>query len=270
MKAALISIGDEILLGDVLDTNAHFIAGGLTKLGVRVHRMHTIPDSLDEIAKSLDYAINNGRMDIVVTTGGLGPTVDDKTYEAVAQFLGVDIYEDPRALLYLEERVELLNVIDTSRVRTLIPARRKMASIPRGGIPLFNPQGAAPGLWYERDGRVLICLPGVPIEMTSIWEVEARPRLMEFTSGYAYEEMHFIVRYSDESMLAPIVADAGARFPEVHFKTRPKRAGFGWEIKLDIAQFTSGECPSLLSKAVEHIKGALDREGIELDVRGGD
>jgi len=267
MKAELITIGNEILLGDVMDSNAHFLAKGLTSLGVRVVRMHTIRDSIEEIVKFLDYTLNHDKADIVITTGGLGPTVDDMTYEGVAKFFDVELLEDPRSLLYLRERVELLNIIDPSRVRKLIPVRMKMALLPKGGAPLFNPNGAAPGLWYEVDGRVLICMPGVPIEMMGIWEVAVRPRLVEFTEGFSYEEMHFIVHFTDESVLAPIIADAMTQFPDVHFKTRPKHAGKGWEMKLDIAQLISPNVPSRLQEAVDTVLSKLDEQGIEFDLR---
>ncbi len=267
MKAELITIGNEILLVDVMDSNAHFLAKGLTSLGVNVVRMYTIRDSIEEIVKFLDYTLNHDKADIVITTGGLGPTVDDMTYEGVAKFFDVELYEDSRSLLYLRERVELLNIIDPSRVRTLIPARLKMAMLPRGGAPLFNPHGAAPGLWYEVDGRVLICLPGVPIEMKGIWEVAARPKLVELTLGYEYQERHYVVHFTDESAMAPIIADAMAQFPEVHFKTRPKRAGSGWEMRLDIAQLISPDVPSRLQEAVDAVLSKLEEKGIGFDLR---
>jgi len=153
MKAELITIGNEILLGDVLDSNAYFIAKELTSLGVQVERMHTIRDSLDEIRRFLDYAFNHDKADIVVTTGGLGPTIDDMTYEAVAKFYDVDLYENTRSLLYLQERVELLNIIDPSRVRKLIPARRKMALLPRGGYRSIIPTAPLPDCGMRHPAR---------------------------------------------------------------------------------------------------------------------
>jgi len=265
MRAETLSIGNELLLGDVLDSNAHFITRKLTSEGVHVERMHVIPDIDEEIVKFLDYAFKHNVVDIVVTTGGLGPTGDDMTYQAVASWLGVKLYEDPRSLLYLQERVDLLNYIDKSKVRTLTPARRKMASIPHGGIPLFNPTGAAPGLWYGIGPQVLICLPGVPVEMEGIWEVEVGPRLKEFTAGYGYEVRHFTIRSSDESALAPIVAVAASRFPQVHFKTRPRRIGNTWEMKLDVAQFISEKRPSVIRQAVKTITESLNRAGIGIE-----
>ena len=145
-----------------------------------------------------------------------------------------------------------------------------MALIPEGGIPLYNPQGAAPGLWVELDGQVLICLPGVPQEMSGIWEVEVRPRLDVFTRGYSYEVRHFLVHHSDESALAPIVADAGEKVPELHFKTRPKRVGNSWEMKLDIAQFVSDNTPSRFEEAVEYLTRNIRRAGIQLELREND
>lgn len=267
MNAEIISIGNEVLLGEVLDSNAHFITGKLTHLGVQVIRMHTIRDEIEEIVKFLTYTLDHDKADVVVTTGGLGPTYDDRTYEAVAKYLGTELYEDKRALLYLEERVELLNVLDASRVRTLIPERRKMALIPRGGIPLYNPRGAAPGLWYERGEQMLICFPGVPVEMTGIWDVEAGPRLMERTWGISYDVRHFTASSSDESAIAPILAAAVHAFPGVHFKSRPKRMGDSWEMKLDIAQFTSEGNASRVDEAVGYVRRGLKDAGIPMELR---
>ncbi len=267
MKAEILSIGNEVLLGEVLDSNAHFIAVKLTHLGVQVHRMHIIRDEIDEIVKFLAYTLDHDKADVVVTTGGLGPTYDDMTYEAVAKYVGTELYEDKRALLYLEERIELLNVLDTSRVRTLVPERRKMALIPRGGIPLYNPRGAAPGLWWDRDGQVLICLPGVPGEMTGIWDVEAGPRLAERTRGIGYDVRHFTASSTDESAIAPVLADAVHAFPGVHFKSRPKRVGESWEMKLDIAQFTSEANPSRVDEAVDYVRRGLKDAGIPMELR---
>jgi len=262
MRAEILSIGNELLLGEVLDSNAHFITRKLTSQGVRVERIHVIRDMIEEIVKFLDYTLKHDMVDIVVTTGGLGPTVDDLTYQAVAKWLGVELYDDPRSLLYLQERVDLLNHLDTSRVRLLTPARRKMASLPKGGTPLFNPTGAAPGLWYAIGKQVLICLPGVPVEMEGIWEVEVGPRLGEFTTGYGYEARHFTIKSSDESAAAPVVGEAASLFPQVHFKTRPKRIGNTWELKLDVAQFISPETPSVMAQAVGTIVELLKRAGM--------
>ena len=156
MRAEIVSVGSELLLGQIVDTNAAFIARQLAVLGLDLFHKATVGDNLGRVATALETAL--GRADVVITTGGLGPTEDDVTREAVARATGRE----------LEFHPELLDQIDAffrARGLPLSPSNQKQAYIPRGAIPMPNPVGTAPCFILEEGSRTLIVLPGVPREM---------------------------------------------------------------------------------------------------------
>lgn len=172
MTAVLLTVGDEILLGQIVDTNAAWLGDRLAASGVDLVRHETVPDTMDAITDALTRA----SADLVVVTGGLGPTHDDLTRDALAKHLGVGLYMDPEVEQVLVERYRL-------RGRTFDASRHRMAEVPEGVEPLPNPRGAAPGLWAEADGRVIVAMPGVPYEMQAIWRESVEPRLSERRPG---------------------------------------------------------------------------------------
>jgi molybdenum cofactor synthesis domain-containing protein len=156
MRAEIVSVGSELLLGQIVDTNAAHIARQLAALGLDLFHKTTVGDNLGRVAAALETAL--GRADVVFTTGGLGPTEDDVTREAVARATGRD----------LEFHPDLLDQIDAffrARGLPLSPSNRKQAYIPRGAIPMPNPVGTAPCFIVEEGEQTLIVLPGVPREM---------------------------------------------------------------------------------------------------------
>ena len=157
--AEIITIGTEILLGEIVDTNTRHIALTLRDLGVDLYRTVTIGDNLERIATAIRELV--GRNDVVITTGGLGPTVDDPTRQAVAKALGIET----------EFRDELWQqvVSAVSRYgRTAEENQRRQAVVPKGAIGISNPVGTAPAFIVETDRSAVISLPGVPNEMEHI------------------------------------------------------------------------------------------------------
>jgi competence/damage-inducible protein CinA-like protein len=168
MRAEIVSVGSELLLGQIVDTNAAFIARQLAALGLDLFHKTTVGDNLGRVAAALETAL--GRADIVITTGGLGPTEDDVTREAVARATGRD----------LEFHPDLLDQIEAffrARGLPLSPSNRKQAYIPRGALPLPNPVGTAPCFILEEADRTLIVLPGVPREMEYLLRTAALPHV---------------------------------------------------------------------------------------------
>ena len=168
MRAEIVSVGSELLLGQVVDTNAAFIARQLAALGLDLFHKTTVGDNLGRVATALETAL--ARADVVITTGGLGPTEDDVTREAVARATGRE----------LEFHAELLGQIEAffrTRGLPLSPSNRKQAYIPRGAIPMPNPVGTAPCFVLEEGGHTLIVLPGVPREMEYLLRTAALPHL---------------------------------------------------------------------------------------------
>jgi competence/damage-inducible protein CinA-like protein len=168
MRAEIVSVGSELLLGQIVDTNAAFIARQLAVLGLDLFHKATVGDNLGRVATALETAL--GRADVVITTGGLGPTEDDVTREAVARATG-------RELEFHPELLDQIEAFFRARGLPLSPSNRKQAYIPRGAIPMPNPVGTAPCFILEEGSRTLIVLPGVPREMEYLLRTAALPHV---------------------------------------------------------------------------------------------
>jgi nicotinamide-nucleotide amidase len=156
MKAEIIAIGTELLLGQIVDTNSAYIAQQLTTVGLDLHFKATVGDNLDRLKATLKTALN--RSDFIITTGGLGPTLDDVTREAVAEVSG-------RPLVFQQHLHDQIHDFFRRLGREMSPNNRKQAYIPEGSIPIENPVGTAPGFIVEQNGKAVIAVPGVPHEM---------------------------------------------------------------------------------------------------------
>ena len=170
MNAEIVSIGSELLLGQIVDTNASWIAQRLAEAGVNLFYKTTVGDNMDRMVEVLDRALD--RSDVVVTGGGIGPTQDDLTREAVAKVTGRKVVTDPGSLLELRERFQKRGFILTKN-------NERQAQIPDGAIVVRNPNGTAPAFIVETDRGVTISLPGVPFEMKWLVENEVIPYLRE-------------------------------------------------------------------------------------------
>jgi nicotinamide-nucleotide amidase len=174
MRAEIISIGTELLLGEITDTNAVWIAERLAEVGVDLYFRTTVGDNVGRIVDAIRHALT--RADVIITTGGLGPTVDDMTREAVARATGRDLVLDESLLAQIRERFGKWGTpMSENNVR--------QAYMPRGATPIPNPVGTAPCFIVETDGRYIISLPGVPREMKYLMETRILPWLREQTGG---------------------------------------------------------------------------------------
>ena len=177
MRAEILSIGTELLLGYISDTNATYLARQLSAMGIDLFFVSQVGDNLERLTETLARA--RSRADIVITTGGLGPTEDDLTHEAICAVLGETPYVDPQ----LEADLRAF----FAERRVTMPERNiKQAWLIPSATALPNPRGTAPGWWTERDGVVIISMPGVPSEMMRMWEREAVPRLRPYTGGLLF------------------------------------------------------------------------------------
>jgi nicotinamide-nucleotide amidase len=168
MRAEILSIGTELLLGQITDTNASWLAGRLADLGIDCLWVSTVGDNLGRATEAISRAL--GRSDLVVCTGGLGPTEDDLTREAIAAAVGEAPAVDPRLSADLRTWFAARGIT--------MPARNeKQAWLIPSAEALANPHGTAPGWFVRSNGRILVAMPGVPREMTAMWTNEAEPRL---------------------------------------------------------------------------------------------
>ena len=169
MTAEIISVGTELLLGNILNTNAQYLSRELAALGITVRRQSTIGDNHSRLAEFVNEA--KQRCDLLVFTGGLGPTADDLTKETVAACFGDTLTFDPD---------EWQKIVDffTRTGRKTTPNNRKQAMVPVHGHKVVNHHGTAPGAWFEQDGHCAVLMPGVPHEMKAMWEESVRPLLL--------------------------------------------------------------------------------------------
>ena len=168
MKATIVTIGDEILIGQILDTNSRYISRALNAHGIIVAERTSIGDNRTQIVETLDRALSQS--EVVIITGGLGPTKDDITKHTLCDYFGSTLRYDQ---------------VEAEHIRTMLEARniafndlnRGQAMVPECCTVLHNAHGTAPGMWFEQDGRVVISLPGVPFEMQHLIDEEVMPRL---------------------------------------------------------------------------------------------
>ena len=170
MTAEIISVGTELLLGNILNTNAQYLSRELADLGITVQRESTIGDNQGRLADFVNEA--KARCDLLVFTGGLGPTADDLTKETVAACYGDTLAFDE------EEWAKITRYFARSG-RETTPNNRKQAMVPVHGRKIVNHHGTAPGAWFEQDGRCAVLMPGVPSEMKAMWTESIRPLLLE-------------------------------------------------------------------------------------------
>lgn len=170
MGTEILTIGTELLLGQIVDTNASWIAQRLAEAGIDLFYKTTVGDNAARIEAALRQALS--RADIIITTGGLGPTEDDLTRDVVAAVLGRPLHLDPAVLVHIERRFAHRKIPMTDN-------NRKQAMVPQGAEVLHNPNGTAPGLFLKDRGRCVACLPGVPAEMKPLLTEEVIPRIRE-------------------------------------------------------------------------------------------
>jgi nicotinamide-nucleotide amidase len=174
MKAEIVSIGTEILLGEIIDTNAAYIASRLPAMGIDIYYKHVVGDNLDRLAETIGRA--RDRSDVIICTGGLGPTQDDLTREAISAVMGEQPVVDP-------DLEAALRGFFASRGVQMAEQNVKQCWVIPSGRAIPNPRGTAPGWWVERDGKVIIAMPGPPAEMTRMWDKEVAPELARRNPG---------------------------------------------------------------------------------------
>ncbi|MEM8526429.1 MAG: competence/damage-inducible protein A [Bacteroidota bacterium] len=169
MKVHIITVGDEILIGQIIDTNSAWMGEELNKYGASIQQITTISDDLEVIKSTLKQAFEH--TDIVLMTGGLGPTKDDVTKKAIAEFYGTDF-------TFSQPTYDRIVKMFEKWGRTTTEAHRLQCFMPSNATLLHNKMGTAPGMWFEENGKVLISMPGVPYEMKYLMEYEVIPKLL--------------------------------------------------------------------------------------------
>jgi nicotinamide-nucleotide amidase len=204
IQATIITIGDELLIGQTIDTNSAWIARQLNLLGIDVLRRVAVADSEPDIQLALDEEIP--RADIILITGGLGPTSDDITKPFLCKYFGGKLVVNEEVLEHVRQLFEV-------RKRPFLEINRKQAEVPDVCTVLRNEMGTAPGMLFEKDGKWIISMPGVPFEMQSIMTSEVLPRLREAFVGDAIIHRNIITSGEGESFIAEMLTDFEAALP---------------------------------------------------------
>ncbi|MBM5816955.1 MAG: competence/damage-inducible protein A [Cyanobacteria bacterium K_Offshore_surface_m2_239] len=200
MSAEILCVGTELLLGDILNSNARWLALELAALGVPHHRQEVVGDNRERLMAAVREASNRCR--VLITTGGLGPTADDLTTEAIAAAFGAPLVEHPEVWADIQAKLG-------ARGRPVAPSNRRQALLPKGAAVLPNPTGTAPGMiWSPQPGFTILTFPGVPMELRAMWQATAIPWLRQ--AGLAegvFLSRRLHVWGIGESLLAERVAD---------------------------------------------------------------
>jgi nicotinamide-nucleotide amidase len=207
MKAAIVTIGDEILIGQIVDTNSSYIAKALDKIGIATHEMLSISDDKQHILDTF-HSLQN-KVEVVIVTGGLGPTKDDITKKTFCDYFQDSLVENEAVLAHVK------SIIEGFYKRPITQINREQALVPTKAKVLFNQVGTAPGMWMEKENTVFISLPGVPYEMKYLIDNEVIPNLVQkFERPYIVHQT--IMTYGrGESMIAEQIEDWENNLP--HF-----------------------------------------------------
>jgi nicotinamide-nucleotide amidase len=243
MKSALVTIGDEILIGQVADTNVVWIATRLNDMGVAVGEMVTISDDARQITDTLDRYI--GAYDLVILTGGLGPTKDDLTKETLATYFNSPMVTVPEVL-------EKITAYFKERGRTMIDSNLRQADVPEACQVLKNNHGTAPGMWFEKEGTIIVSLPGVPYEMKGLMEDQVLPRIGSLVKVPQVVHRTIMTQGVPESYLALLLKDWESSLPGCVKLAYLPRPGI---VRLRLT--VSGKCARDSKQMLEVIEGKL-------------
>jgi molybdenum cofactor synthesis domain-containing protein len=218
----ILCIGNEILIGKTLNTNAQWLAKRATILGLGVRRITTIRDDVNEISNTVREGIFR-KPSFIITIGGLGPTFDDKTMKGLAEGLECPLAINNEALKMVKDKYK--EFAKTGKLEDgykMTSHRVKMARLPKGAKPLFNPLGTAPGVIVDKEDTTIIALPGVPSEMKAIFESAVASLLKQVAGNVTYFETTIETIGVGESQVAPLIDQVMYDNPLVYIKSHPK------------------------------------------------
>lgn len=240
MLAEIITIGDEILIGQIIDTNSAWMAGQLNKIGVRVKQISSVSDDRTHILKALAEA--KERADIILITGGLGPTKDDITKKTLAEYFGVGFKEDSATLENVERIFKKYN-------RPLLEVNRLQAEVPENCEVILNQNGTAPGMWFNHEGKVYVSMPGVPFEMMYMMEEAVLTKIKAAFTLPTIVHKTILTVGEGESFLAARIADIEDSLPEdIKLAYLPKLG----QVRLRLSAYGHDQDEAELTARVNH------------------
>ncbi len=219
VEIEIICVGNELLIGKIQNTNAYWLAKQATQLGANVRRITVIQDQIEEIGKVIVEALER-KPQFIVTTGGLGPTFDDKTLQGIAKALDRKLEVNPKALAIIKQKcLEYAKKRQFATEAELTAPRVKMATFPEATQVVNNPIGTAPGLRVDVEETILFALPGVPSEMEAIFAETIAPLIKQAVGDSVFCERSMFVDNMAESYLAPLIDKAMADNEGIYIKS---------------------------------------------------
>ena len=262
----ILTVGNEILTGDILDTNTNWLCKLVHGRGGAVVRVTVLPDILDVIAEAVRPAVKRN-VDLIFTSGGLGPTSDDLTLQAVAAGTDRDVTLHPKALEMLKKQYDFFVSKGILTQGGLTPARQKMAYLPRGAEPLLNKLGTAPGSLLQVGKTSIISVPGVPSEQKQIINETLKDFLNQvFGEGDALTR-RVTVKSGCESLLEPVLNSIVTQYPDIYTKSLASALNENTELRILMTITGIGEKEALLNKAFQELCSDITELGFAIEVK---
>jgi molybdenum cofactor synthesis domain-containing protein len=263
VNVEIVTIGNEVLLGIVEDTNSNYLCRVVRGMAGRVRHIAVVRDDIDAIAQELNASLERGG-ELILTCGGLGPTDDDLTMAGVALAAGRVLELNAAARELVERRY--LGLAEQGMVSSseMSEPRLKMAKLPEGARAIENPVGAAPAVVVEVGKTRIVSLPGVPGELKAIVEGPLQILLAEVFGRGSYREREITVGCRDESELAPALRQVASLNPDVYIKSRASRFGIGvrFRILISSSAATAEEAGRMIESAASDLTRVLGNAGI--------
>jgi len=258
--AWIVTVGNELLIGRVVNTNLAWLGARLTLLGYKVRGCLVVPDILDDIAWAFKTAVRRGAR-VIISSGGLGPTFDDKTAEGLAKAFNLSLVLNEEALKLVKEKYE-------ERGLTLTEPRVKMAMLPEGSSPIPNPVGTAPGVKLRYGRTLIFLLPGVPTEMKAMFLRYVEPQLKRIGPKMFFVERSIRVLGLPESEVAPIIERVLKISNNIYIKSHPKGSELGepiLELHITASGESRGSLEELVEKAMNLLLELLSKKAAEIE-----
>ena len=276
MKIHVITIGDEILIGQTINSNATFIGQLLQENSYSLSSSSVIRDSQNEMISEIERALEQN--DVIICTGGLGPTHDDKTLDAIVKVFNTELVEN-------DDVLNDIKVLFDKRNRELTETNRLQSLVPKIGIPIRNENGTAPGVFIEKDNKIFVALPGVPLEMRSMMQDFVLPKIMEkfpakfvtkqstlLTTGipesFLYDEIKTIEDIIDDGNLAFLPSQFGVKIRITAVEENEEIAiekifGVEQKIRSKVGRYIYGKDTQMLEEVIGNL---LDDRGLTISV----
>ncbi len=250
MEVEILVIGNEILIGKTQDTNSNWLAKRIAKYGHRLKRITTIEDNIEIISTILQNILER-KPDIIITTGGLGPTFDDMTLAGIAKGLNRELVLNQHAYSSIKKAYEHAYKRGILKLEGMTKEREKMSYLPQGSIPLPNIRGTAPGVKLKEGETSIFVLPGVPSEMKAIFLNVIKPILKEKRGKFVEKGLFFMG--IGESQIAPYITKLEEKYSRLWIKTHP-RIGLSLEVEISITGFNIENGDEIAEQALNEIR----------------